>query len=159
MRKQFKSIAAAILAVLMLMSISMTAMAAEQVPAVGVQSAITTSNGRSVATPASALDDIYNNSRVSLSSGTILTNLLHVTEPSRHIQHKLVGNSGTTNGQTVVFRLKNNATGETRSFTAVADGSWHLDTYNTAFPAGYYTLSVVYVGAVGSYGMNIICLP
>ena len=160
MRKQRKLIVSAIMAVVMLMTISTTAMAAEQVPVVEETEVMFQENDVSVA-PASvwAVDDIYNDSSVRLYAECVLTTSLHLSEASRTVQHKVVGYSDTTRGQAVIFRFTNNSTGETRSFTAVADGTWHADSYNTSFPAGYYTLKVIYVGATGYYGVNIIYLP
>ena len=65
MRKQRKLIVSAIMAVVMLMTISTTAMAAEQVPVVEETEVMFQENDVSVA-PASvwAVDDIYNDSSV-----------------------------------------------------------------------------------------------
>lgn len=157
MRKHFKSIAAAFMAVMMLMSLFCTpAMAAEQV--MSMDNTKEQVLGMDVPMPAST-NDIFSMSSVWLTANRVLTYSLYVTEPSRTVQHRLVGKSDSTRGQTVIFSFRNNSTGATRSFTAVADGVWRADSYNTSFPAGNYTLSVTYVGTAGTYGVDVIFLP
>lgn len=147
MRKHLKSIVAAIMAVVMLMSISIPAMAAEQVPAVG-EFEISEASARSVVGRFGP-QDVY------LQANRVISKSLYISGSAKTVQHKLVGNSDTTRGKAVVFKFQNLSTGETRSFTALADSGWLSDTYNTTFPAGNYMVWVVYAGADGSYNVQI----
>ena len=143
MRKQFKSIAAAILAVLMLMSISMTAVAAEQVPVVS-EAEVSEASARGVV-------QNFGPKNLMLYANAPVFDDLYIPSSARTVQHKLVSSSV----QSVVFRFQNLSTGETRSFTALSNNGWLSDTYNTSFPAGHYKMWVVYASASGSYDVAI----
>lgn len=147
MRKHLKSIAAAILAVVMLMSISAPVMAAEQVPAMGK----TEVSEASTSTPIQQIGpkDMY------LKPDRVIDFNLHISKAARTIEHKLVGQSAATRGKAVVIRFQNTVTKETRSFTALADAGWLTTTYNTSFPDGDYLVWVVFAGGEGDYNVHI----
>lgn len=147
MRKHLKSIAAAFMAVVMLMSISTTALAAEQVPAVD-EAEISEVYGR-------AAVKSFGPKNLLLYAGAPVFDSLYIPSSARTVRHKLVGDSV----QSVVFRFQNLTTGETRSFTALSNQGWLSDTYNTSFPAGYYKMWVVYAGASGLYDVSIDFMP
>jgi len=157
MHKHLKSVVSAILAVLMMISLFCTsAMAAELTPSRnkddGVLFQSTDASARLV------LPNIYQASSVNLTTNRTLATV-PVTQDSRTVQYKVVGNSGSTQGQGVVFQFKNVQTGTKWIFTAVADQGWHSTTYKNAFPQGNYELSVTYVGHDGYYGVEIHFLP
>lgn len=156
MRKQFKSIVAVALAILMLMSVSMPVMAAGHVHELKEDQVLLrgTNETRNVLTP-----NIYFNDKVYLKSGQILDNDLYLNRACRTVQYKVDGISLGTSGQGIVFQFKNNETQETGSFTLVSDQAWDDTTYLTPFPAGHYTLSVVYAGKSGNYWVSIGFLP
>lgn len=147
MRKHLKSIAAAFMVVVMLMNISTSAMAAEQIPAVG-ETEVSEASTRAV------LGEI-GPQNMYLQAGRVISQSLYIIGAARTVQHKLVGNSTATRGQTVVIRFQNLSTGETRSFTAVSNQGWLSDTYNTSFPEGNYMVWVIYASADGNYNVNI----
>ena len=157
MRKHLKSIAAAIMAVAMLIRISTSAMAAEQTPAVGGNSSVLHGDGVVLYED---VPDIYNDSSVWLQKNRVLKFSLTLSESTRTVQYKLVGNTIGTSGKKVTFRFTNNAnTNQSRTFTATANGNWSSTTYATSYPAGDYTLSVESVEMLGTYGVYVIFLP
>lgn len=151
MRKQFKSIVAAILAVLMLMSISMTAVAAEQVPARKLSEVSLQKNTKAVVPDAGMLPS----TKFTASKGQSIGKSVEIAPNATTIEHRLVGNSGSTRGQWVNFRIVNKSTGATRSFTAIADGEWRSDTYLSAISPGNYDVEVINAGAYGSYSLTL----
>ena len=150
MRKQLKSIATAILAVAMLMSISVFAMAVEQ------DTEVKTAEVDDV----TILDNIYSSSWIELKNDKRLTGGLQITEPTRTVQYKIVGKALSTKNQPVTIKFKHNIkNGEEGTFSTVADGQWHSKTYSSAYPSGSYSLIVQSVGKNGDYALDIIFLP
>lgn len=156
MRKQLKSIAAAIMAVAMLISISVPAMAAEQVARSSCGEVY-----ENVEMPTGVVDNnVYAASSVRLESGKTLAEYLYVTEPTRTVQYRVKGKSIFTEGKSVTFNfLPRNSTSFSRSFTVTADNSWHSTTYTSSWPAGYYKLWVNSVQTEGNYEVDVIFLP
>lgn len=158
MRKHLKSIAAAFMVGVMLMSISTFAMAAEQVPVVGEAEVLlqeTETTVEMAGTERAVYSNHYSGSYVYLKAGTVLTTELEIYEDRNTAVHVLSGKSAGTYGQAVVFRFTNNETGASRSFTALADNGTLDDKYNSYITGGKYTLTVVYVGTPGYYDVDI----
>lgn len=159
MRKHLKSIAAAILAVVMLMSISIPAMAAEPSLEEGEFEALLQKIDENMVMETTINTeeyvDHYHKSDIYLSAGQTLTTKLEITAGRDTVAHVLRGSSISTLGQSVVFKFTNNATGNSRSFTAFADNKTHDDQYNVTIPEGFYTLTVVYVSKAGYYDVNV----
>ena len=159
MFKRFKSIAAAIMAVVMLMSICCTpAMATEQMPEINTTDEVV-QDAEAIASNVQIEKNQFVHDPIYLTAGRAGSFLFRIEGTRKTVRHRLVGNSAATRGKTVVFRIRNTTTGATRSFTAVADysenGGWLSDTYNTPIPEGEYEMWIVYVGANGSYGVTI----
>lgn len=153
MFKRFKSIAAAIMAVVMLMSICcVPAMAAEK-----ETTQLNTYLTQDVEiTPFASSNSFELNGAYMTDTPKTLLGGINITSGRYTIKHKLTGKilSGTI-GKTVIFQLRNTSTGATRSFTAVSNQGWLQDTYNTAIAAGYYELWVIYTEKSGEYGIEI----
>lgn len=153
MRKRFKSIATAIMAVLMLINISIPAMAAEQVPMVND----TIELFQEIETTAVANE--FKQSNTYLTADKRL-GFMEVTGERYSIQHKLKGKllSGTI-GQWVNFRIRHVESGESRSFTAVANGDWSHVTYLAPLQPGTYEIWVINTGRNGNYDFEMKALP
>ncbi len=158
MRKHLKSIAAAIMAVVMLMSISTSAMAAEQVPAANQTTEVV-----EITTPISmnegvlkSRENYFSTSRSFTDSPHMLIGGINISGQKNAIRHKLTGNllSGTKD-KAVVFELYNTTTGIKRSFTAIADGQWHGDWYYSDFTPGNYEVWVIYTAKSGKYSVEM----
>lgn len=58
-------------------------------------------------------------------------------------------------GGNVIFRLNNITTGDVRSFTTTANGSWGSITYVTPLDAGTWNITVVYTSGGNHEGMQL----
>lgn len=85
MRKHLKSIAAAFMVVVMLMNISTSAMAAEQILAVG-ETEVSEASTRAVL-------GVIGPQNMYLQAGRVISQSLYISGAARTVQHKLVGNS------------------------------------------------------------------
>lgn len=143
MGKLFKSIATFTLAISMLVGVPSSVMAAE-LP----QNAASNYDTVNAIQPRGLVQSF------SYTGGSITTgkNLGSVTLSSsaKTIQYCADGVNGN-----VIIRLTKQGTGETRSFTAIGNGSWGSITYISAMSAGTWSVSVVYTSGIGHNSLQM----
>lgn len=154
MRKHFKSIAATVMMGVMLVTSCMPTMAAEQVSEVDDattldQTTEITENVESDAVARSLNGEFHYSGR--LSKDKVL-GIVDVTSNSRSVRWT-VGRTGSDG--LVNLRLTNVVTGETRSFSTIANNTLGTMTWTSPLPAGSWEVKVIYVESFWLYDVDL----
>ena len=155
MCKRFKSIVSAIMAVLMLISISIPAMATEQIDEVSNMQTLLQDSETDVIATRRLGENEFKLSGVYLTEDRLVGGIT-ITSGKYVIQHKLTGKllSGTIN-KWVNFRIIHMTTGESRTFTAVSTGEWISNTYLNVITPGPYQIWVINTARDGNYDFEM----
>ena len=134
MKKFLKLIVTSMLAFVMLTGTSLPIMAAELPEESMIDKTMDTSN----VSRSGSLIAQYDCKRGTITQGTKL-DPVYLSSQAKTIKFCADGLNGI-----LVIRLKNQSTGDSRSFTAVGDGRWGEITYIAYMDAGTYDVSVEY---------------
>jgi len=162
MRKHFKSIAAAFMAVMMLMSLFCTpAMAVDQnsdandtaypisVPVdVAEKYAPMVANNPALLNYEALIGQFHSSATYSGSQVKVGTPIW-IDGSANLLKHYITGPSSW-----VIIRLVHQTSGATRSFTGVSNGGWYQDNVS-AMQSGYWNVYIINAGARGEYNVTI----
>lgn len=136
MHKHLKSITAAIMAVAMLISISTSAMAAEQ----------TFSEREDILLQSSEKKIGQAYGYANYSGSMVEVTSIRIDGKASLLKHRITGPAN----QWVNVRLVHSS-GDFRVFTGVSNGEWLSDRYVTDMPEGYWKIYIIGAGASGKY--------
>lgn len=144
MRKRFKSIMALLMAMVIMLSMSVSAMAASPIPEEG-----------ETKFEAQALPRIIDGSGSANYKGSqVMVTSMWIIGPGVTLKHYITGPSG----QWVNVKLVHRETGDTRHFTGIAGAGWLSDSYNVPLRSGYWDVYIIGAGAHGTYSIQISVL-